>query len=91
MDYTVHGILQAILLEWVAIPFSRGSSQPRDRIQVSCIKGAFLPAEPPEKPKNKGNLSFLQCIFLTQESNWGYLHYRQILYQLSYQGNKPKP
>ena len=30
MDYTVHGILQARILEWVAIPFSRGSSQPRD-------------------------------------------------------------
>ena len=31
MDYTVHGILQARMLEWVAVPFSRGSSQPRDR------------------------------------------------------------
>ena len=30
MDYTVHGILQARILEWVAVPFSRGSSQPRD-------------------------------------------------------------
>ena len=30
MDYTVYGILQARILEWVAIPFSRGSSQPRD-------------------------------------------------------------
>ena len=30
MDYTVHEILQARILEWVAIPFSRGSSQPRD-------------------------------------------------------------
>ena len=30
MDYTVHGILQARLMEWVAFPFSRGSSQPRD-------------------------------------------------------------
>ena len=34
---SVHGILQASLLEWVAIPFYRGSSQPRDRPQVSCI------------------------------------------------------
>ena len=33
---SVHGILQARMLEWVAIPFSRGSSQPRDRIKVSC-------------------------------------------------------
>ena len=30
MDYTIHGILQASILEWVAFPFSRGSSQPRD-------------------------------------------------------------
>ena len=39
MDYTIHGILQARILEWVAIPFFRGSSQPRDRNQVSCIAG----------------------------------------------------
>ena len=37
-DYTVHGILQARILEWVAFPFSRGSSQPRDRTQVSCMQ-----------------------------------------------------
>ena len=36
---SVHGILQARVLEWVAIPFSRGSSQPRDQTQVSCIAG----------------------------------------------------
>ena len=42
MDYTVHGILQARILEWVAIPFSRGSSQPRDLTQASCIAGGFL-------------------------------------------------
>ena len=35
----VHGILQARILEWVAISFSRGSSQPRDQNQVSCIAG----------------------------------------------------
>ena len=39
MDYTVHGILQARILEWVAFPFSRGSSQPRDQTQVSCTAG----------------------------------------------------
>ena len=46
MDYTVHGILQARILEWVAFPFSRGSSQPRGRTGVSCIAGGFLPTEP---------------------------------------------
>ena len=39
IDYTVCGILQARILEWVAFPFSRGSSQPRDRTQVSLIAG----------------------------------------------------
>ena len=37
MGYTVHEILQARILELVAFPFSRGPSQPRDQIQVSCI------------------------------------------------------
>ena len=42
MDYTSHGILQARILEWVAILFSRGSSQPRDRTQVSHLAGGFF-------------------------------------------------
>ena len=42
MDYTAHGILQARILEWVAFSFSRGSSQPRDWIQASCIAGGFF-------------------------------------------------
>ena len=42
MDYPVHGILQARILEWVAFPFSRGSSQPRDWTQVSCTAGRFF-------------------------------------------------
>ena len=47
MDYnlpgpSVHGILQARILEWVAIAFSRGSSQPRNRTQVSRIVGGFF-------------------------------------------------
>ena len=42
MDSIVHGILQARRLEWVAFPFSRGSSQPRDQAQVSCIVGGFF-------------------------------------------------
>ena len=42
MDYTVHGILQARILEWVAFPSSRGSSQPGDWTQVSHIAGRFF-------------------------------------------------
>ena len=41
MDYTVHGVLQARILEW-AFPFSRGSSQARDQSQVSGIAGGFF-------------------------------------------------
>ena len=46
---SVHGILQARILEWVAMPFSRGSSQPRGLTHLSwilCIAGRFSPAEP---------------------------------------------
>ena len=69
MDYVVHGILQARILEWVAFPFSRGSSQPRS----SAMQVDSLPAEPQGKPKNTGvdSLSLLQRILLTQELNWG--------------------
>ena len=42
MDYIVHGILQARILERVAVPFSRGSSQPRDRTLVSRTAGGFF-------------------------------------------------
>ena len=42
MDYPVHGILQARMLEWVAFPFFRGSYQTRDRTQVSGIAGGFF-------------------------------------------------
>ena len=51
MDYIVPGVLQARILEWVAFPFSRGSSWPRDQSLVSCIAGEFfLPAEPQGSP-----------------------------------------
>ena len=39
---SVHGILQAKILEWVVIPFSRGSSQARDQKWVSCTAGRFF-------------------------------------------------
>ena len=50
----IHGILQARILEWVAMPSSRGSSRPRDQIRVSsvsCIRGQVLRA-PPGRPKH---------------------------------------
>ena len=64
MDYTVRGSLQARILEWVAFPFSRGSSQSRDQTQVAALQVDSLPAEPAGKPKNTGmgSLSLLQGI-----------------------------
>ena len=47
---SLHGIFQLRILEWVAISFSRGSSQPRDLTWASCIIRGFLTAEPPGKP-----------------------------------------
>ena len=41
-SFSVHGILQARVLEWIVIPFSRGSSWPRDWTQASCIAGRFF-------------------------------------------------
>ena len=45
MDYEIHGILQARILEWAAIFFSRESSQPRDQTQVSHIAGGFFTSQ----------------------------------------------
>ena len=42
VDYTVHGILQIRILEWVAFPFSGGSSQLRDQTKVSHVAGGFF-------------------------------------------------
>ena len=42
MDFAVHGILQARILEWVAFPFSRGSYQPRGQIQIFHFAGRFF-------------------------------------------------
>ena len=49
MDYTVHGIHQARILEWVAIPFSRGSSQPGIKPRSPTLQVDSLPAESPGK------------------------------------------
>ena len=48
----VHGILQARTLEWVTIPFSRGSSWLRDQTWVSCIADRFFTTVPPGKPRS---------------------------------------
>ena len=86
--YSVHGILQARIQEWTAIPSSRGSSQPSSpTLQALLSEPHSLLSEPSGKTMNTGvgSLSLLQGsipgIFLTQVSNQGLLHCRQILYQ----------
>ena len=86
IDFAVHGIVQARIMEWVAFPFSRGSwIKPRS----PTVRMDSLPAEPQGKPKNTGvgGLSLFQRIFLTEELNRGLLLCRRLLFQLSYQGN----
>ena len=60
---------------------------PGIELRSPALQADSLPAEPQGKPKNivVGSLSFLQQIFLTQELNQGLLHYRLIIYELSYQ------
>ena len=71
------------------IPSPGDLPNPATEPMSPALQADSLPDEPPGKPKNPGvgSLSLLQGIFPTQESNWGLLHCRQILYQLSYQGS----
>ena len=83
MDYTVHGILQARILEWVAFAFSRGSFQPRDRTQVYCIAGRFFTTKLSGKPSH-GNRNdnkkfllednlYLHSVNTFREYTWTYI------------------
>ena len=69
MDYTVHGILHARILEWVAFPFSRGSSQPGMEPRSPTLQVDSLPAESQGSPRIPEWVAypFLQRIFPTQE------------------------
>ena len=89
VDYIVHGIPQATLLEWVPFPSPGDLPNPGIKPRSPTLWADSLPAEPQRKPKNTGvgSLFLLQQIFPTQESNRGLLHCRRILYQLSYQGS----
>ena len=76
---------------WNGNPFPSPGDLPNPEIEPrsSPLQVDSLPAEPPGKPKNTGmsSLFLLQGNFPTKELNWGLLHCRQILYQLSYQGS----
>ena len=80
-------IQQARILEWVAMPSSRGFPDPGMEPRSPTLQADCLLSEPPGKPKNTGvgSLSLLQGNFPAQELNQGLLHCRQLLYQLSYQ------
>ena len=83
------GILQARILEQVAMPSPRGSFQPGIKPRSPTLQVNSLPSGPPGKPKNTGvgSLFLLKGNLLTQEENWGLKHCRRVLYQLSYQGS----
>ena len=79
-------ILQAKILEWVAFPFPGDRPNPGVESRSPALQVDSLPAEPPEKPTNTGvdRLSLSPADRLTQESSWGLLHCRWILYHLGY-------
>ena len=68
------------ILEWVAFPFSKGSSCPRNLTRVSCTQADSLPTDLSGKPTWVGSLSFLHGIFLTQELNQCLLYCRWIFF-----------
>ena len=79
----VHGILQARILGGLSCPPPGDLPNPGIELRSPALQADSLPFEPPGKSKNMGvgSLSLLQGIFLIQESNWGLLHWRRILYQ----------
>ena len=87
---SIHGTLQARTLEWVAIPSSKGSSQPSDRTQVSCLASDSLLFEPPEKVNisllHNSTISFLgiysreiKCMFTETYTRLWEIYYGQNL------------
>ena len=76
MDYSpssssVHGILQARIPEWVAIPFSRGSSWPRDWSQVSCTAGRFFTVWATRETPSSSSLRIKSLNYSREWGNWG--------------------
>ena len=68
MDYIqIHGILQARILEWVTFPFSRGSSQPSHRTQVSSTAGGFFTTEPSGSP-----VEYICRLILFSSFSWSF-------------------
>ena len=100
------GILQARILDWLPCPppgalpnrgikwaFLMSLALAKIEPRSLSLQADSLPSEPQCEPKNTGvgSLSLLLGNFPTRESNWGLLHCRWILYQLSYQGSPMSP
>ena len=92
---SVHGILQARILEWVAISSSRGFSQPRDQTCVSCVSPALqagsLPLAPPGKSQKPliisgGSVLFLPCPVQQPLDRWAvaYLNVTTVTKELNF-------
>ena len=87
MDYIVHGILHARILEWAAFTFSRGSSQPRDWTQVSHVGGRFFTSWATREAlwvflNFNFNIFFIKILFHNGLWQQYHLHHHQLQYQL---------
>ena len=90
---SAHGVLQARILEWVAVPFSRDVPNTGIEPRSPTLQADSLLAEPAGKPKNTvvDSLSLLQGIFMTQKLNQGLLHCGKILYPAELPGKPAMP
>ena len=80
MDYTVHGILQARILEWVAYPLSSGSAQPRNRPGSPALQADSLPTELWGKPCEEICVHISTYFFRIDFQKWNYRSKAVILY-----------
>ena len=77
-DSSIPGILQARILKWIAISYFTGSSQPRDRTQVSHVAGGFFTSEPPGEIQTQIGLKhYSQCESLLHFVKWNKTHFQQ--------------
>ena len=94
MDYCLPGSFVHGQEYWSGLPCPPSGDLPNPEIKPRSpsLQADSLPTEPPGKPKNTGvgSHSHRQGFFPTQESNWGLLRCRWILYQLRYQGSPRK-
>ena len=76
---STHGILQARILEWVAIPFSRGSSRPGNQTWISCTADRFFTTEPVGKPNSQATLGHFCWLMLVRSGDQNYASRKSVL------------